>query len=177
MISKMKQITDLVEQGRQDWLEFYKDFSVIDTDYVCLLPYSSNEFTTYSILHLKQFLEQVNCTVYVVTNKEIIIKALAYLKLDTKSVYVPESKIVSLISYYNLYMFTDKLIILSPTQPKGRTAFNLVEQGIIDVQEFISIGLFKNRSFKRAQPINYEGSDIELAEFFSLWKEDQEFGV
>jgi len=164
MTSEMKKITDLVKQGRRDWLELYNDFSISNTDYVCLLPYYSREFTYYSIIYLKQYIEQSNQSIYVFTDKEIVIEALAY--LDVSSIYKSEDTINSLLSYYNLYMFTDKLIVLSPTKPNGRTAFNLVTQGIIDVEEFISVGILQNRNFKRAQRINYDGCDEELVDFF-----------
>jgi len=87
--------------------------------------------------------------------------------LDVIPISLGKEKIQTLLLFYNLYMFTDKLILLSPTQPNGRSAYNLVEQGIIDIEEFISVGILQNREFKRVPLITYEGNDTELIVLFN----------
>ncbi|MGG2084590.1 hypothetical protein [Lysinibacillus pakistanensis] len=164
-----KCIEDEIKLAESGWRYMAELHNKIENDYIVILKYLPNEFTYFSLLYLNQLSKQSNKSIYIMTDSEIILKVIPYFKLKTKMIQLLNAeKIQEILFLYNLYMFTDKLIILSPTQPNGRTAYNLVEQGIIDIEEFISVGILQNREFKRAPLITYNGSDPELIEFFNV---------
>ncbi|MGG2109437.1 hypothetical protein ABFY60_02890 [Lysinibacillus pakistanensis] len=164
--------TEQLIEAREEWLKLVDEFSIKDIEHIVIFPYYTANFTYYSLLYLKEFATNTDKKIYVIVDNLKVIKALAFFKLEIIPIYLSNEKIQRLLHFYNLYMFTDQLKILSPTQPNGRSAYNLVEQGIIDIEEFISVGILQNRKFKRVPLITYDGNDAELIELFNIVRED-----
>ncbi|WP_107840286.1 hypothetical protein [Metasolibacillus meyeri] len=168
-----REIMEQANRGKDEWRNLIKEFNINDNDYLFLLPNTNDEMLYYSLLYLSDFMRKDNLAPLIITTEQIITKCEKYFGINTAVKIIDEEAMNTILSFYNLYMFTDKLIILSPTQPNGRSAYNLVEQGIIDIEEFISVGILQNREFQRVPLITYEGDDPELAEFFNVTRKGE----
>lgn len=158
---------NLADSGRSIWRSFVEKMKVKNNEFVILIPQSNHEFLYYSLLYLKPFCRTTGQKVHIITSEEIISKSIAYFNVDVATItIISEEDCQAIISFYSLYMFTDKLIILSPSQPKGRTGLKLVLNGLINIEEFISVGIYHNGQFVREPIPVYEGNDSELIRFF-----------
>jgi len=168
---RIKQLKALAEEGNREWIALYKDYAIGVVDYICFIPFYSDTFTYYSLLYLKEFSEKCNENkIFVITDHPIVEKVINHLNMKVTLISLETNKLYNLLNYYNLYMFSDKLYIFSPILPSNRTAYHLVEQGLIDIEEFISIAILKNNNFERASKWKYDGNDQQLVDFFKSWK-------
>ena len=169
-------VVNLAENGRRIWSTFSEKMKSQNNEYVILIPKSNLEFIYYSLLYLNQYCKTVDQKVHIVTSQEIVLKSIFYFNVvNTEVTLMDEDDCKSIISFYNLYMFTDKLFILSPVLPEGRTGFNLVQTGLMDMEEYISVGIYKNRKFVREPLVRYDGDASELIDFFNITREEESF--
>jgi len=172
MKMNIEKISQIAKQGNHEWSKLYEEYSVEPNDYIFCIPFYSNTFSLYVLKYIKQFINKnTNNKIYIIIDNDVINKAIIHCELDVQVIQLCTDRLEVLITYYNLYMFTDKLVILSPNLPLNRTAYNLVKQGLIDVEEYISVGLLKNTTFLPGPRISYVGNDPDLENFFNVKEE------
>ncbi|WP_019153829.1 hypothetical protein [Robertmurraya massiliosenegalensis] len=157
-------------EGRNLWIELMKNVNFGVNDYVILMPSDDKEVNYYTLLYLNQFAEVKNVEkIYLVTFDKNIMKSYSlFINKPTQCINLSRENIEKLMNFYNLYMFTDKLIIASLDELKGRTAKNLVDKKGITLEEIISIGILQNRKFIKEDPITYTGNDKFTDLFLNL---------
>ena len=169
MYKEIDRTFDMAEKGRNIWISFTENMKIKDNEYILIIPPSKKEFLYFSLLYLKGFCEKKERIVHIITSKEFIKKCINFLGIKFASINIMnDDDLKMIISLYDLYMFTDKLIVLSTKALTSLTAYNLVENGIVDIEEFISVGIFGNKEFAKVPLVTYEGVDLELIEFFNV---------
>lgn len=170
MILDKEELTQLVEAGYQKWLGLYEQESISPAHHICLLPHYDQLFSYYSVIYLNEFINKSNEPVIVITDNSITKQALLYLNPTINIIRMSNEEIINLLQVYYLYQFRDRLNIFSPVIPESRTSYNLVKHGFLSTEEYISIGILKNKNFIRAAQPEYTGTDIVLQQFFTEWK-------
>ncbi|RRJ62287.1 hypothetical protein EHV15_04485 [Paenibacillus oralis] len=160
----------MAEKGRRLWLGLVEDNQLDLQDYVVLFPSDQPNINYYGLLYLNQFInnKRANKTV-IVTSDGTVQKAYDYFTDKVTHCYLfNNDDIDSLLNFYRLYMFTNKLIIVSLDNFSGRTLGNLLNIRGITLEEIISLGIYQLREFKQEQPISFLGSNQALKDFFNL---------
>lgn len=174
MIKSVKEQLEKVENGLFVWQSLCKKLSIHSNDIVLLIPNNSKEFSYFSILYSQPFIQKNEGDVHLLTTDKVVLKAAKYLNIGLENAsLITEDECASILALYNLYMFTNRLIILSPYLPVGRTGYHLIENEMLDVKEYISIGLLQNREFHREPLVTYVGDDEDLIDFFTMQGEGE----
>lgn len=174
MINHLNEQLDKAYNGLSIWRELSKKLSIQPNDFVLLIPNNPKEFSYFSLLYSQTFLKKDMGTTHLLTTNKVVMKAAKYIDLPFQNIHLlSKYECNAILSLYNLYIFTDKLLILSPFLPVGRTGYNLVKNGILDLEEYISIGLLHNRVFQKEPLVTYDGDDEDLIEFFMIKREGE----
>lgn len=127
----MDNFIKMAEFGRELWLKENFD----KYDYVLVLPEDDNKLNNLIL----SVCNELN------TENGII---LAKTKLNDDVRVSSEYEINSIIKLYELYEFTDKLIIGSFTKPKGRRSLNLLNIDDVTLKEIVEITIFNLKGRK-----------------------------
>ncbi|MCM3389800.1 hypothetical protein M3649_16900 [Ureibacillus chungkukjangi] len=161
-------------KGREVWLNKLNALDINIDDTFILILNNESEFNYYALLYLNNIAKQNKA--HLLTTDVNVYKAYTYFTDSIDScLFLSEDEAQAILSFYNLYMFTDKLFILSSTYPNGRTGYNLFLNGKIDIEEFISVGIYRNEEFLPEHLVEYHGDDLELIEFFNITREEEAF--
>ena len=122
---------ELAESGRRFWLEALLD----DYDYVFMLPHTDNGLNGRFLSALEQKLSKSG------SNPKLIILGLD--ARDDCDFYVYKQinieVVENILALFDLYRFTDKLIIGSFVEPFGRKLRNLLKTGVVSEDDLIDI--------------------------------------
>lgn len=144
--------------GKRKYKKILKSFhkqvlSNIDdpTSAIFLFPSSDNEVNYYGLLYLEEYLFRTNKTEYaVITSNRIVYNACKKCSKNPDIYLWSDSDINDLISYYKLYPFDNRIIIVSLDTPAGRRASNLVGVKTLTKEMLVAIGIYSLIPF---QPI------------------------
>ncbi|MCL2698895.1 MAG: hypothetical protein FWE68_01135 [Defluviitaleaceae bacterium] len=144
-----KSVVKSIEQakrGRELWLELVKRHNIANGDYVILFPATSamdDEWNRYGALYLDAFLDANN------SNRALALccdeKTAACVTRHSKKaepIAVSREDSENLTALYNLYMFTNNLIIFSPDEPTGRRGSAIAGKKEITFEEVAAIGVY-----------------------------------
>ncbi|GAA4719272.1 hypothetical protein [Brevibacillus fulvus] len=155
-------------EGRRLWIALTEKLKFGNRDYVIVMPSLDAKLNYVSLLYLDQFAANKKAEkIYLVTLDEKVKKAYPLFTNRLEGcIDLSEDELNSLIKFYSLYMFTDKLVIMSFARPQGRTGENLIGKKGITLEELVSLGLYQNEEFVKEERKFYSGTDPDVAAFF-----------
>lgn len=162
-------------KGRELWIKLIEENSISDKTYVILMPSLNRKYNYYALLHLNQFLEQKNADQVVILtfDEEVIESAEIFSEKVKKVINFSRESSELLMKFYSLYMFTDKLIIVSLEEPEGRSGMQLIGKKGITLEEVIAIGIYGLRKFESVEPPQYNGNNNKIRSFLENQKEEK----
>ena len=159
------------KQAIKGWVRYHRLVKKykIQNDGIILMPHLNSRINYVGLLYLKQLISAKNY------KRIIILSAISSLKdilciFNLQSIIVEkctESEIINLISYYELVDLDSRFYVLSLNKIFGRKVTNnLILHRIADLEEIVSLGIYKLENFTRVAPINYTGTSVEINNFF-----------
>ena len=121
MVQRMKK----AYAGRSMWLKLKATYDIDRGVYVLLMPEDDDELNEQTLAHIDDLVAHRGArAVLILTNKQWIIqKAKICSDKILAAVEVSEALIDGLLSYYELYAFSERLLIVSLTRPYGRKLY------------------------------------------------------
>lgn len=130
--------------GRECYISLKNNYNIHDEAYIFIVDHSDKQFYLYTIEEIINFKKNNNSIeIYILLDE--CMKNDKYL-FELQCIFQPSENITYMLMLYNLYQFTDKLYIFSPKLPSSRSAYSLVEHGILSKKEFIKVGILKNNN-------------------------------
>lgn len=142
------------EKGRAYWLKFIEVYDLSVGKYVILIPDSYTCDAYLSLLFLEDFIQEKNAESIIILCTESIIKEVAFSfseKIEQVIIIDQEIK-ESLLKFYCLYEFSNRLIIASLTQPKGRRGKGLIQTGKVCYAEIFAVIVYGLTEIKKKEP-------------------------
>lgn len=135
--------------GRRKWLEIKKKYGVDDGVYVLLMPESDRELNEQALIHIDDLVKYRHALGVVILTDNIWVQenARTYSKniIDIDELLLKE--IDSLISFCELYMFSERLLVVSLTKPYGSNLFRAVGVNGITKEDLVCLSIFLIRSW------------------------------
>ncbi|AGF58317.1 hypothetical protein B0P06_003368 [Clostridium saccharoperbutylacetonicum] len=166
----LEQNINKAQEGRNLWIEICNKYKLGDEDYVILMPSLNAEYNYYALLHLSEFIDRVRAEkIIILTYDENVKKIGKMFSNKICDIYdFSREEAEYLMKFYCLYMFTDKLIIISLEEPEGRNGRQLIGKKGITLEELIAIGIYGLKECKKIIPPNYNGNDEKIKKFLSI---------
>ena len=138
-------------QGRELWLQLVEEYNIEPHEYVILFPSSQREVNSYGLLYLNQFMDtkRLDTVVLLTNDQEVHDTHRQFAENVRHSIQLSDDEIESLLYFYRLYMFTNKLIIVALDQLPGRSLAQLQNVRGITLEELVAIGIYQLREFKQ----------------------------
>lgn len=134
--------------GNKIWKETTKLIS--ENDIVLVMPENDDELNYYSLLYIDQYIEEnkkKECVV--ITNNKKVISNYKYLSEKiTRIEKLSNKKIRSLIQFYCLYKFDERVLFASLSKPNGRNAERILGKNGIRMEDIVAIGIFQLKRTK-----------------------------
>lgn len=86
---------------------------------------------------------------------------------DFSIVYIDEVQYRNLIKFYDLYEFDYRFVCTSLDDCEGRKSRIILGKNNINLEDLISIGIYKLKFKCNPKNVEYHGSDKDIKEFFS----------
>lgn len=157
-------------EGRKLWLDVCKKYELSDDDYVILIPSLNKEYNYYGLLYLNEFRKKVKAEKIIILTYDERVKRSA--KIFLNKIYdicnFSRESAELLMKFYCLYMFTDKLVIISLEEPEGRNGMQLIGKKGITLEEVMAIGVYGLKEFKKIAAPEYNGEDQIIKTFLAL---------
>jgi hypothetical protein len=136
-------------KGRQMWLKLKRKYDIDNGAYVLLMPEDDCELNGQALLHIKDLLAHRKARgVIILTNKEWVIKkAKDYSDGIIAVKNISEKDIDNLLSFYELYDFSERLLVVSLTKPFGRKLFGVKGVNGVTVEDLVCICIFLIRDW------------------------------
>ena len=139
--------------GRSMWLRLKRKYDVDNGVYVLLMPEDDRELNEQALSHIDDLAAYRKARgVLILTDKEWIAdSAGAYSDKILAVEMISEKEIDNLLSIYELYAFTERLLIVSLTRPYGRKLF--ITSGALGVtkEDLVCLCIFVIRDWKGAE--------------------------
>jgi hypothetical protein len=142
--------------GRKMWLNLKNEYDVDDGVFVLLMPEDDQELNEQALKHIDDLIKYRKAkSVVVLTDKQWIIeKATSYSKNISAVKEVSYKEIDNLISLYELYGFTERLLIVSLTKPHGSKLKNTINIHGVTNEDIVCLCIFRIRDWSKAGVIN-----------------------
>lgn len=167
---KLNESIEKAYNGRKLWLDIFEKYKLSDRDYVILMPSLNSEYNYYALLHLDEFVRKVKAEKIIILTYDDRVQSTG--KLFTNRIhdicYFSRENMELLMKFYCLYMFTDKLIIVSLEEPEGRSGKQLIGKKGITLEEIIAIGIYGLEKCEKITQPYYDGNDENIKSFLSL---------
>lgn len=137
------QFLENAQLGRECYISLKRNYKIQDDAYIFIVDHSNAEFYLHAIEAIKNYIHKNEITVCVLVDECMQENDTLH---ELQCIFLPSENIDHILSFYNLYLFTDNLYIFSAKSPSSRTTYYLVEQGIISMKEFIEIGILKSKN-------------------------------
>lgn len=157
-MKKNKQTNEIItknlasaRRGKLEYQKLLKNFhekklSNIDnpTSVIFLFPSFDNEVNYYGLLYLEEFLFRTNKKEYaIITSNRIVYEVCQKIYSRNPDIYLlDDSDVNDIITYYTLYPFDSRLLIISLDAPVGRRATNLVGVKGLTKEMLVAIGIY-----------------------------------
>jgi hypothetical protein len=124
----MKERISAALSGRSYWLKLKNKFDIDDGGYVVLMPDDDRELNKQTLVHIDGLIENHKAKgVAIVTSDNWVIEnAGIYTDNKLSVITAAEHDIDNLLSFFELYAFTERLFIMSLTKPYGNKLHNVV---------------------------------------------------
>ncbi len=119
---------DAAFRGRSLWTRLNREFGAAGRDCVVLLPEDDQELNESALRHIDELAERTKeRDVIIVSDQRWVIEnAKRFSERILSVVSAAQSEIDDLISFYELYAFTERLYIISLTKPHGNKLKNML---------------------------------------------------
>ena len=116
-------------EGREYWLWLMETYHLENGKYVILIPSPCTRDAYLSLLFLENFIKEKGIKSVIILSTDVIIKNVAFLFSDKiEDVIIIDEKIKeAILKFYCLYEFSNRFVIASLTQPKGRKGIGLLQ--------------------------------------------------
>jgi len=142
--------------GRAFWLKLKREYDIDNGIYVLLMPEDDRELNEYALLHIDDLVNHRKARgVIILSNNRQVIDVASDKSdkiLSTKE--LTEKQIDNLLSFYELYAFSERLLIVSLTRPFGRKLHKTVGIHGVTKEELVCLCIFLIRDW-----INGESPD------------------
>lgn len=161
------------------WKAFqgYSIWSRIDRKYCApvyiLMPKEKDEYNYYALLHLEQFLQGKGLREAVVLtcdDEAIAALSLFVSECTVKTAYISRDDALKLMKYYALHEFTQRLAIVSLTEPYDTHAENLLGLHGVDKEELVCFDVYRLHRKPEVSPPRYVGTDGKAMAFLDRVK-------
>jgi hypothetical protein len=139
--------------GRSMWLRLKRIYDVDNGVYVLLMPEDDHELNEQALLHINDLVAYRKARgVIILTDKRRIIEtARTYSDKILAVETVSEKEIDNLLSFFELYAFTERLLIVSLTRPYGSKLFNMAGIQGVTKEDLVCLCIYVIRDWKSAE--------------------------
>jgi hypothetical protein len=142
--------------GRKFWMKLKKEYDIDNGVYVLLMPEDDPELNEQALLHIDDLVNHRKARgVIILTDQKQV--------MDTAKVHsgnilalnkVTESEIDNLLSFFELYAFTERLLIVSLTRPFGSKLYNTLGISGVTKEDLVCLSIFLIRDWTSAECVN-----------------------
>jgi len=138
--------------GRTMWLKLKYEYDVDNGVYVLLMPEDDRELNEKALEHIDALVAHRKARgIIILTNNQWIVEsAIAFSSKILAVKEVSEKEIDNLLSFFELYAFTERLLIVSLTRPYGSKLLNTVGISGVTKEDLVCLCIFVMRDWKSA---------------------------
>ena len=142
--------------GRSMWLKLRQKYDVDNNIYVLLMPEDDLELNEQALLHIEDLVvyRRARGVIILTDNKWIIENAKTYSDKILSVLESSQKEIDDLLSFYELYAFTERLLIVSLTKPFGRKLQNTLGVQGITKEDLVCLSILLIRNWESAETRN-----------------------
>lgn len=136
-------------RGRNWWMRLKREFDVDDGVYVVLLPEEDMELNEQALLHIDDLAahRRARGIVVVSDQKWVLENAPTCCDKVLSVVKASEREIDDVLSLFELYGFTERLLIVSLTRPFGSKLYNVAGIHGVTKEELVCYSIFRIRDW------------------------------
>jgi hypothetical protein len=139
--------------GRRIWLKLKRKYNVDNDLYVLLMPEDDRELNEQALLHIDDLIAYRRARgVVILTDREWVMENAAAFSAGILAVNaVSEKEIDAVISFFELYAFTERLLIVSLTRPYGSKLLSTVGIHGVTKEDLVCLCIFLIRDWPGAE--------------------------
>jgi hypothetical protein len=139
--------------GRSMWLKLARKYDIDSGKFVLLMPEDDRELNEQALRHIPDLLEYRRGTgVIILTDKAWIIEnAKSYCDKILEIIEISAKEIDNLLSFYELYAFTERLCVVSLTKPFGSKLHNTLGVDGVTMEDIVCLCIFLIRNWTSAE--------------------------
>lgn len=134
--------------GRREWIKISNKFDIKNKQiFVLLFPEKDSALNEKALIYLNEFIEnRIAEGVVILSVDERVAKvARNYSDKIIDIIKYPEKRAKYLMKYYTFYKFSEKLIIVSLTQPEGNIAYKAAGTNGVTIEDIVCLGIYTLR--------------------------------
>jgi hypothetical protein len=135
--------------GRRVWLKIKKKYDVDNGVYVLLMPEKDKELNEQALRHIDDLVKHRSARgVIILTDNEWVKQYAAACSSNIIDIIAcPPEMANKLLSFYELYRFSERLQVVSLDKPYGNRAWRAVGAQGVTVEDIVCLGIFYIRSW------------------------------
>lgn len=134
--------------GRRFWSRLQRRYRINEGLYVLAMPEGEGEVNEQALAHLDDLIAHRSARgVLVLTQWDRVAEKARGLKGVVDVVHCSPEKMDSLFSYYELYMFSERLLIASFDKPYGNKLWKALGVNGISVEDLVCLGVLGIRTW------------------------------
>jgi len=142
--------------GRSFWLKLQREYDIDNGVYVLLMPEDDRELNESALRHINDLVAHRKARgVVILTDKQWVIdnaSACSDKILAVKT--VSEKEIDRLLSFYELYAFSERLLVVSLTRPHGSKLSNTLGVEGVTKEDLVCLCIFLIRNWTRPEAVD-----------------------
>lgn len=139
--------------GRSFWLRLKREHDVDNGAYVLLMPEDDRELNELALRHINDLVAYRRARgVVILTNQPWVMQnAKAYSDKILAVNMASEKELDNLLSFFELYAFTERLLIVSLTKPYGSKLYNAVGIQGVTKEDLVCLSIFLIRNWSSTE--------------------------
>lgn len=135
--------------GRRIWLKIKRKYDIDNGVYALLMPEDDRELNEQALRHIDDLVRHRRASgVLVLTDDEWVKEhAKSYSDSIVDVVACPAATADRLLSFYEFYRFSERLLIVSLSRPYGNKAWLSIGKNGVTVEDVVCLGIFCIRSW------------------------------
>jgi hypothetical protein len=135
--------------GRAWWMKLKHEYNVDDGVYVVLMPEDDNELNEQALTHIGDLVSNRNAKgVIVATNQTWVTENIGLSPVKPLAlITMTDKETDGVISFFELYAFTDRLLTVSLTKPYGSKLVNAVGLQGITKEDLVCLSIYLIRDW------------------------------
>jgi hypothetical protein len=141
--------------GRAFWLKLKKEYDIDNGVYVLLMPEDDPELNELALLHIDDLVNHRKARgIIILTDQQQVMDAeQAHSDSILKLIEMTGSEIDNLLSFFELYAFTERLLIVSLTRPYGSKLYNTLGIQGVTKEDLVCLCIFLIRDWTSAERV------------------------